>query len=116
MLQEGKSVGKYQIVRRIATGGMGEIYLAKQSGPAAFDRYVILKTLLPQYADDERMRNQFLDEGRIVGSINHPNVVAMFEVGEADGTFFIAMEHIHGVDFATLARESEKAGKQLPVR
>lgn len=116
VLSQGRVVGKYEAVRRIATGGMGEIFLGRQLGLAGFERFVILKTLLPQYTDNEEMRTQFFDEARIVGSINHPNVVAMYELGEADGTYFIAMEHINGVDLATLLREGERAGRRPPPR
>lgn len=107
--------GKYEVIRRLAVGGMGEIFLARQVGMAGFDRLVILKSLLPQLASDDDMLSQFLDEGRIVGSINHPNVVACYEVGEWEGVYFIAMEYINGVDLSTLQKASDDIALRFPV-
>jgi serine/threonine-protein kinase len=107
--------GKYEVIRRLAVGGMGEIFLARQVGMAGFDRLVILKSLLPQLASDPDMLTQFLDEARIVGSINHPNVVACYEVGEWEGVYFIAMEYINGVDIATLQKAADDATMRFPI-
>lgn len=107
--------GKYEVIRRLAVGGMGEIFLARQVGMAGFDRLVILKSLLPQLASEEDMLSQFLDEGRIVGSINHPNVVACYEVGEWEGVYFIAMEYINGVDLAMLQKTCDDIALRFPV-
>lgn len=112
----GSIFGKYDVVRRLAAGGMGEIYLGKQRGLASFERLVILKTLLPQLSEDPEMVAAFLDEARIVGAINHPNVVALFEVGEHDGQYLMVMEHIHGLDLSQLRRAGKAAGKLLPPR
>ncbi|MEM6730760.1 MAG: serine/threonine protein kinase, partial [Myxococcota bacterium] len=73
--------GKYDIVRRLAVGGMGEIFLARQLGLEGFDRLVILKTLLPDLAEDEESVRSFLDEARIAATLNHPNIVGIYEVG-----------------------------------
>ncbi|MBI1949579.1 MAG: protein kinase [Deltaproteobacteria bacterium] len=112
----GSIFGKYDVVRRLAAGGMGEIYLGRQRGLASFERLVILKTLLPQLSEDPEMVASFLDEARIVGAINHPNVVGLFEVGEHDGQYLMVMEHIHGLDLSQLRRAGKAAGKPLPPR
>ena len=104
--------GKYEVVRRIAVGGMGEIFLARQTG--VVDRLVILKSLLPQLASDAQALAQFLDEARILGSINHPNVCALFDVGEWDEQYFIAMEYINGVDISAILKFCEENKKRLP--
>ncbi len=104
--------GKYEVVRRIAVGGMGEIFLARQTG--VVDRLVILKSLLPQLASDAQALAQFLDEARILGSINHPNVCALFDVGEWEGIYFIAMEYINGVDLSHILKFCEENKKRLP--
>jgi eukaryotic-like serine/threonine-protein kinase len=103
---------KYEVIRRIAVGGMGEIYLARQTG--VVDRLVILKSLLPQLANDAQALAQFLDEARILGSINHPNICALFDVGEWGGQHFIAMEYINGVDIAAILKFCEENKKRLP--
>jgi eukaryotic-like serine/threonine-protein kinase len=113
--QNPRVFGKYEVIRRLAVGGMGEIFLARQVGMAGFDRLVILKSLLPQLASDADMLTQFLDEARIVGSINHPNVVACYEVGEWEGVYFIAMEYINGVDVAALQQAADDSGLRFPV-
>jgi serine/threonine protein kinase/tetratricopeptide (TPR) repeat protein len=104
--------GKYEVVRRIAVGGMGEIFLARQTG--VVDRLVILKSLLPQLASDSQALAQFLDEARILGSINHPNVCALFDVGEWEDLYFIAMEYINGVDISLILKFCEENKKRLP--
>jgi tetratricopeptide (TPR) repeat protein len=101
--------GRYQIVRRVGEGGMGEIYLARQVGLSGFDRWVILKSVLPQLAKDPGVIESFLDEARIVGAINHPNVVAIYEVGEWEGTYFMAMEYVDGVDLNEVAEAARAA-------
>ena len=65
---------KYEIVKRLAMGGMGEVFVARQTGIAGFDRLVILKNLLPDLAKQEELVNQFLDEARVAATLNHPNI------------------------------------------
>jgi tetratricopeptide (TPR) repeat protein len=107
--------GKYEVIRRLAVGGMGEIFLARQVGMAGFDRLVILKSLLPQLASDTDMLGQFMDEARIVGSINHPNVVACYEIGEWQGVYFMAMEYVNGVDLASLQKACGELAMPFPL-
>ncbi|MBI1944444.1 MAG: serine/threonine protein kinase [Deltaproteobacteria bacterium] len=107
--------GRYQIIRRLAVGGMGEVFLARQSGVAGFDRLVILKSLLPDLASQEDFVNQFLDEARVAATLNHPNIVSIYEVGLWNGTYFIAMEYIRGDNLSRLARASERAKRRMTV-
>ncbi len=106
--------GRYQIIRRIAVGGMGEVFLARQSAVAGFDRLVILKSLLPDLAAQEDFVNQFLDEARVAATLNHPNIVSIYEVGLWNGTYFIAMEYIKGDNLSRLQRVAERAKKRIP--
>ncbi|WP_224364658.1 serine/threonine-protein kinase [Hyalangium versicolor] len=108
--------GKYALLRRLAAGGMGEIYLARQVGVSGFDRPVILKSLLPELLEQEGSVDMFLDEARVAGRLNHPNVVAVYEVGEWQGTFYIAMEYIEGEDLVKLARAARRNGAPLSPR
>jgi serine/threonine protein kinase len=73
-------LGRYGVQRRLAVGGMGEVFLAVQHGAAGVRRPVILKTLLPDLAADPAFVQQFLDEARVVARLNHPNVVSLLEV------------------------------------
>jgi eukaryotic-like serine/threonine-protein kinase len=85
--------GKYEPLRRVAVGGMGEVFLARQTGTVSgAERLVILKSLLPDLAKEEGFVEQFLDEARVAAQLNHPNIVQMFEAGAWGGIYFIAIE------------------------
>jgi serine/threonine protein kinase/tetratricopeptide (TPR) repeat protein len=107
--------GRYAVLRRLAVGGMGEIFLARQVGVSGFERPVILKNLLPDLLEQEGSLEMFLDEARVAGRLNHPNVVSVYEVGEWEGVFYIAMEYIEGENLGRLARTASRAGTPLPL-
>lgn len=107
-------LGKYEMLQRLAQGGMGEVFLARQTGMAGFDRLAILKTLKAELASRPGFIDQFLDEARVAATLNHPNIVSIYEVGQAEGTYFIAMEYIAGVDLARLWVAAAKAKLGLP--
>jgi serine/threonine protein kinase len=95
-------LGPYQLVRRIATGGMAEVYLARQVGIEGFEREVVIKRILPHRAQDDEFSTMFLDEARLVARLNHPFVAQIYDLGRENNAFFIAMEYVHGVDLAHL--------------
>lgn len=111
----GLVFNKYQVIRRLALGGMGEVFLARQTG-VAVDRLVILKSLLPELASQEGFIDQFLDEARVAATLNHPNIVAIYEVGLWNGVYFIAMEYIHGTDLSKLLRTAAKMERSIPFQ
>ena len=92
----------YEVLEKIGTGGMGEVYLARQRMARGLERQVILKTILPELARHVPFVHQFLDEARVASTLNHPNIVSIYEVGESEGGWFIAMEYIRGVDLMQL--------------
>jgi len=94
---------------------MGEVFLARQTG-VAVDRLVILKSLLPELAEQEGFIDQFLDEARVAATLNHPNIVAIYEVGLWNGVYFIAMEYIHGCDLSRLQKSAAKKRLVLPFQ
>ncbi len=108
-------LGKYNLIRHIATGGMAEIWLAEQRGPSGFNKEIVIKRILPQLADDKQMMQMFVDEARTVAYLTHPNIGQVFELGEDDGDYYIAMEFIDGVDLAELREEVADRGMSLPV-
>jgi serine/threonine protein kinase len=106
---------RYSLVRRLATGGMAEIYLARQAAMAGFDKEVVIKRLKPNLAGDTRIVEMFLDEARIGALLNHPNIVHVYDVDEHEGVPYIAMEYIVGEELNELCRRGLTAGKFLPI-
>ncbi len=103
-------LGRYRLLRRIAAGGMGEIFLAALDGPGGFSKPVVLKRILSHLAMDDRFVELFLNEARLAAKLSHPNVVQIFELGHEDDTYFIVMEHIDGLDLMALATRAFASG------
>src|SRR3984885_6075107 len=108
-------LGPYELVERVATGGMAEVYLARRAGPHGFSKIVALKRILPQLARDEDFVAMFVDEARVCARLSHPNVVQVFDFGEHDGELFMAMEYVDGTTGARLIRAAAAAGIALPI-
>lgn len=106
--------GKYQVVQRLAAGGMGEVLLAQQGGLPGFEREVILKSLLPERAGDADAIDEFLDEARVLATLNHPNLVSLYDVGTWNGTHFLAMEFIRGKTVGEVLRDLGERGETVP--
>lgn len=106
---------RYWLLRPLATGGMAEIYLARQGAMAGFEKEVVIKRLKPELARDPRIVEMFLDEARIGAQLNHPNVVHVYDVDEHEGVPYIAMEYIVGEELNQLCRRGLGLGKFLPL-
>ena len=91
-------LGKYEIVRHIATGGMAEIHLARATGIEGFEKMVVLKRILPQFSTNQEFVQMFLDEARIAATLHHPNIVQVYDIGSVRGQYFFAMEFLQGED------------------
>ena len=104
-LAPGRDIGKYRVVRRLNVGGMAEIYLAQSRGIEGFAKYVVLKRILPQYANSETFVKLFLNEARVTASLDHPNIASVYDIGAVDGMYFFAMEYLHGEDLGHILRE-----------
>lgn len=108
--------GKYELIRRLALGGMGEVFLARQTGGVAgADRLVILKSLLSELAEQDGFIDQFLDEARVASKLNHPNVVQMLEAGLWNGVYFIAMEYIRGENLSRIQKTAKAKKVEFPI-
>ena len=114
-LRRGESLGRYEIIERIATGGMAEIYLGRVRGTAGFDKLVAIKRILPQVAADHAFVEMFLAEARLAATLRHPNIADVFDVGVVNGSHFFAMEYIHGHDLRTIRREAVRSHRRLPL-
>src|SRR6266852_2819714 len=107
--------GRYELLKRLAGGGMGEVYLARQRGLAGFQKLLVIKTLLPHLCEDEAFIAMFKDEARLCAHLVHPNICQVFEFDEIGGTWFLAMEYLRGEDLRRLERACEQRGTPLPV-
>ncbi len=107
--------GRYRLIRPLGRGGMAEVHLAESVGPMNFRKQVAIKRLLPQYAQNKRYVQMLMDEARIAGSINHPNVVQVIDLGQVDAAHYIAMEFVHGVDLACVLQTLRMQQRPLPL-
>ena len=105
----------YELIKKIAAGGMGEVFIARRTGAGDFEKRVALKLLLPHLASVPRLVQDFHAEARLAARMHHPNIVEIFDVGEADGRPFIAMQLVDGVTLSRLLREVTKRGDRLPL-
>lgn len=108
----GIPFGNYQLLRRLARGGMAEVFLARQGGLEGFHRVVALKRILPHLVDNDDFVRMFLDEARLAAQLSHPNVIHIYEFGKVDEHYFIAMEFMPGVHVGDLIRHA--AHERLP--
>jgi eukaryotic-like serine/threonine-protein kinase len=102
--------GSYQLVERLAMGGMAEVYLARPDGQK---RFVALKRILPNIAADDEFIAMFIDEAKIAGQLNHPNVAQIFDLGKINNSYFIAMEYVSGHDLRALWDRPRRAARAL---
>ena len=108
-------LGPYELVRRIATGGMAEVYVARRGGPHGFQKTVAVKRILPQFARDPDFVAMFVDEARVCARLTHPNIVQVFDFGEQDGELYMAMEYVDGTTGARLIRSAAMSGDEVPL-
>ncbi len=106
--------GKYDLLERIAAGGMAEVFLARTTGLAGFERRLVVKRIRDEHASDPRFVQSFVNEARIGVHLNHPNIVQVYELGRVGESWFIAMEHLHGRDLSRLRKAVDSLGERLP--
>ena len=107
--------GKYRLLERLAQGGMAEVFKAKSLGVEGFEKVLVVKRLLPALAVDPEFVEMFVNEAKIAVSLSHANVVQVFDVGQVEGSYFIAMEYVDGLDLATLLSRGSRRQKSLPA-
>jgi eukaryotic-like serine/threonine-protein kinase len=106
-------VGRYDVVGRLATGGMAEVLLGRLRGPHGFERPVVIKRILPHLALDPSIVDMFLDEARIIAGLHHPNLVAVHELGHEGDDLFMAMEYLEGESVAGICRRLAARGEHI---
>jgi len=109
-----KAIGRYQILDRLAVGGMAELFKATLLGEHGFEKLVAIKKILPHLATDRSFVEMFLDEARITAQLDHRHIVQVFELGTDADTPYIAMQFVDGLDVLALLRECARAQIRLP--
>ncbi|MBX3276187.1 MAG: serine/threonine protein kinase [Sandaracinaceae bacterium] len=109
-----RRLGRYELIYEIGHGGMANVFLARARGPAGFQRWFAIKRVHDQLAKNRDFVNMFLDEARIAAAIQHPNVAQVFDLGEVDGRYFLAMEYLHGEPLTSLATRFSVAVGRMP--
>src|SRR5262245_8138226 len=111
---EARSFGKYELLARLAAGGMAEIFLARErDGDGSV---LVLKRVLPHLADEARFVAMFRDEARLAARIQHDNVCRVLDFGSVGDTYFIALEYLHGMPLSRVMVRASRAGRPLDVR
>jgi serine/threonine protein kinase len=109
-----KQIGRYQILDRVAVGGMAELFKAQLIGQLGFEKLVAIKKILPHLAGDQSFVEMFIDEARITAQLDHRHIVSVFELGTDADTPYIAMQYVDGLDVLALLRECARAQIRLP--
>ena len=110
-----ETIDRYEVLQKLASGGMAELFLAKQSGMEGFEKVVVIKRILPHLATDQEFVSMFLDEARIAAKLSHPNVVQIYDLGRADDTYYIAMEYVSGRNVASIIKKAQSKAGSIPV-
>jgi serine/threonine protein kinase len=106
--------GKYQLLDLLAKGGMGEVWRARSHGVEGFEKVLVIKRVLPALSQVSRFVEMFIAEAKIAVTLTHANIVQVFDLGIADGTYFLAMEYVPGADLGSALRWARKAERKFP--
>ncbi|HEU0033794.1 MAG TPA: protein kinase [Kofleriaceae bacterium] len=107
--------GKYYLLERINVGGMAEVFRAKAFGVEGFERLVAVKRILPNIAEDKEFIRMFIEEAKLSVQLNHANIAQIFDLGVVDGSYYIALEHVHGRDLRGIFDRCRQVGEPMPV-
>lgn len=110
-----RTLGPYELQKRIAVGGLAEIWLARKGGLLGFEQLYALKFLLPQHAQSAEQRSWMVDEARLTARLDHPNIIKVHDLAEADGTLYVAMEYVQGLDLSKLVARANEHGEHIPL-
>jgi serine/threonine-protein kinase len=108
-------VGRYQLTEPLGVGGMAEVYKATSTGPGGFERTVVIKRILPASSADPTFVRMFVAEAKILGMLNHPNVVQAYDFGEADGTLFLVLEYADGPSLFRAMQALRSVSRLMPI-
>ena len=114
-LAPGDRLGKFDLIRQIAVGGMAELYLARTMGIEGFEKLVVVKRILPQFAESQSFVTMFLNEARLSATLHHPNITQVYDIGVEDGDYFFSMEYVHGEDLGRTVVTATENGVPLSL-
>lgn len=114
-MEPGEQLGRYRLLRKIARGGMAEVYVARSFGAWGFEKTVAIKRILDKYGNDPAFIRMMVDEAKITVLLNHPNVAQIIELAEQEGDYFIVMEFVPGVSLSSLSKRLRERGERLGV-
>jgi serine/threonine protein kinase len=110
-----KSLERYDVLDRIAVGGMAEVFLAKAYGAHGFEKTIAIKRILPELASDPEFAARFIAEAKVAVRLSHANIVQVLDFGRIGESLFIAMEYVDGLDLAAMLRKFKDEGRQVPL-
>ena len=110
-----KTLGRYQVLKHLASGGMAEVLLARSHGIEGFERHVVIKRILGDNAKNSHFVKMFIDEARLAAAIHHQNVVQVHDIGADQGEYFFTMEYVHGEDLRNILFHASKTKSRVPL-
>ena len=111
----GERLGRYMVLKHLASGGMADVLLARTDGIEGFERHVVLKRIRAEHAKDKRFIDMFIDEARLAANLHHQNIVQVHDIGESAGEYFFAMEYLHGEDLRAMLSVVSKTRAHMPL-
>jgi len=115
MSTTSQKFGKYQLIHRIAVGGMAEIFVARSEGMEGFKKTVVIKRIRPHLSGRTEFVTMFLNEAKLAAQLNHSNIAQIYDLGRIGDCFFIAMEYVQGRDMRTIVPKAEKMDIPFPM-
>ena len=110
-----KTLGRYQLVEKLAVGGMAEIYVARAQSPYGFEKEYVLKLIHPKHGDDEEFMRMLVDEAKLTAQLTHTNIAQVIDLGVHDDTYFIVMEYVRGRDLHQILNQAYDADIPVPL-
>lgn len=116
MAERVQKFGKYELLDKIGAGGMAEIYKARYIGIDGFEKVLVLKKILPNFADNTAFIKMLINEAKLTSSLQHVNIVQIFELGEINDQYYIAMEYVNGRDLLKIMAQASKIRLRVPPK
>jgi len=111
----GSTANRYQILAKLAAGGMAEIFLARGASVGGVERYCVLKRILHEHAKDAQFVQMFVDEARLAAQLHHPNIASLYDIGMLGDSYFFTMEYVHGETIRSMLERAQELRRPLPL-